>query len=198
MSEATYRIDLPITMKDRLKDKARELSVPVTTLVEQALEMVLGGDVKPIIRPREVTVEDAGEILLAHIEPGQASLIRDLCREHSRTPAEYILSYVYLAHERGETATMVGESVLTRESLLRDEAAADGTVCEQCGTALVDAKRGQRFCPDVDDGTESCGRKHSLAELHTRRAAKTKKADNSHAPTQVNVDVYRRAAQTLA
>lgn len=195
-----YRVDLPLTMKDRLKGKARELSVPVTALVEQALEMVLGGDVPPIIQPREMTVQDAGDLLLAHIEPGQASLIRDLCKEHDRHAYEYILSYIYLAHERGETATMVGETVMDRHSLARDEAAVTGAVCDWCKAVLVTPKRGQKFCPDPpeDSGEVSCGRKSTLADLHARRAAKTKKVDNSAAPTQVNLDVYRRASQTVA
>lgn len=193
-----YRIDLPLTMKDRLKEKARSLSVPVAALVEQALEMVLGGEVRPIVQPREVTAEDAGEILLSHVDPAQASLIRDLCKEHDRRAYEYLLSYVYLAHERGETATMVGETVMDRATVARDEAAPAGTTCEQCGKPLVSPRRGQRFCPDLDDGEASCGRKFSLAALHAARAAKTKKIDNSNAPSQVNVGVYLRAANTVA
>lgn len=192
----TYRLDLPLTMKDRLKDKARDLAVPVAKLVEQALEMLLGGEVQPIIRPRDVTLEDAGEVFLAHIEGSQAALIRDLCREHERTPAEYILSYVYLAHERGETATMVAETVLERQAspaTIRGE----GSVCEHCGTPLVQPHRGQRFCPDPDDGRPSCGRLHSLAVLHAHRASRTRGVDNRHAPTPQNVEVYRKAAQTL-
>ena len=192
----SYRVDLPLAMKDRLKDKARDLTVPVAKLVEQALEMVLGGDVQPIIRPRDITLEDAGELFLAHIEASQASLIRDLCKEHQRTPAEYILSYVYLAHERGETATMVGETVLERQMPLVQTAGSGA--CEFCGADLVEPKRGQRFCPDPppDSGIESCGRKHSLAELHARRAARTGKVNNEHAPTQQNVEVYLRAAKS--
>lgn len=196
----SYRIDLPLALRDRLKDKARELSVPVTKLVEQAVEMVLGGEVQPIMRPRDVTVREAGDVLLGHIDAAQASLIRDLCREHDRHAYEYLLSYVYLAHERGETATMVGETVLDRETTARDEAAVVGAVCEFCSAALVAPRRGQRFCPDPpeDSGIESCGRKHSLAELHARRAARTKTVDNRNAPPQQNVEPYIRAARSVS
>lgn len=193
----TYRLDLPLAMKDRLKDKARDLAVPVAKLVEQALDMVLGGEVQPIIRPREVTLEDAGELLLAHIEPGQAALIRDLCREHERQPYEYLLSYVYLAHERGETATMVGETVLERQVPTTGTPLTGALFCEQCRKPLSAPHRGQRFCPDPDDGTPGCGRQHSLAALHAHRASRTKGADNRNAPTPQNVEVYRRAAQEV-
>jgi len=193
----TYRVDLPLAQKDRLKAKARELAVPVVTLVEQAVEMILGGEVKPITTPREVTLEDAGEIFLAHIEPAQAALIRDLCREHARQPYEYVLSYVYLAHERGETATMVGETVLERQAPASGTAFTDALVCEHCGKPLAASKRGQRFCPDPDDGTAGCGRQHELARLHAHRAQRAKGGDNRNAPTPQNLDVYRRAAGTV-
>ena len=195
----SYRIDLPLAMRDRLKDKARELSMPVTKIVEQAVEMVISGEIQPpILRSRDVTVQEAGDVLLGHIDAAQASLIRDLCREHDRHAYEYLLSYVYLAHERGETATMVGETVLDRETVARDEAAVGGTACEFCGAALVAPRRGQRFCPDppADSGIESCGRKHSLVEMHARRAARTKTVDNRNAPTQQNVEPYIRAAKS--
>lgn len=199
MSERN-RITLPEGMKDRLKAKAAELAVPHEKLIEQALEMVLGGQVKPLVTNRTVSVEDAGEILLAHVEPAQAALILDLCRENHRKVFEYILSYVYLAHERGETATMVGESVLAAHTPAGADPLAGNTHCDHCRAPLVAPRRGQRFCPgpDPDDGTESCGRKHFLAEWRAHRAARTKHADNRHAPTPVNVEVFRRAAQSVA
>jgi len=192
-----YRVALPEPLKDRLKAKATGLGVPVQKLVEQTLEMLVGGEVTPLVAARTVTVEDAGEILLAHIEPSQASLILDLCRDTGRKPYEYLLSYVYLAHERGETAKLIGEQFLSANAPRVDEPMG-ATACEYCGTALVNPRRGQRYCPDPDDGTESCGRKASLAEMRGRRASRTRHADNRHAPSQVNVEVYRRAAQTLA
>lgn len=192
----TYKIDLPFTFRDRLKAKATELSVPVAKLVEQTMELLLTGEVTPIIRPREVTLEDAGTVFLAHMEESQASLIRELCKEHERRPHEYVLSYIYLAFERGETATMVSETVLERHGIRAEDSVA-GLRCEFCGTGLVNPRRGQRFCPDPEDG-EGCGRKHSLAELHKRRAARTGKPDNRNAPPQVDVKVYSRAAQSVA
>jgi len=198
MSEP-YKLILPTTMKERLRSKAQELGIDVTKMVEQTMEMLLEGEVKPIVQNRTVTVEDAGEILLAHIEPSQAALIMDLCRDTGRRPYEYLLSYVYLAHERGETAKLIGEQFLTA-SMPKGSAVEANTHCEyvECGRPLVNPRRGQRFCPDPDDGTPSCGRKHSLAELHAHRAARTRGANNTAAPTQVNVEVYRRAAQNLA
>ena len=191
------RLTLPTAMKDRLRAKAASLGVDVQKLVEQTLEMLLGGEVTPLVGARTVTVEDAGEILLAHIEPSQAALIMDLCRDHGRKPYEYLLSYVYLAHERGETAMLIGEQFLAANMPTAAEAQG-ASACEHCGTPPVNPKRGQRFCPDPDDGTESCGRKHSLAELHEHRAKRAGKADNRHAPSQVNVEVFRRAAQSVS
>ena len=91
---------------------------------------------------------------------------------------------------------MVAETVLERQVPLAT-IMGDGSVCEQCGKPLVQPHRGQRFCPDPDDGRLSCGRLHSLAVLHAHRASRTKWADNRHAPTAQNVEVYRKAAQTL-
>src|SRR3990167_749612 len=85
-----YRITLPTAMKDRLRTKATELGTDPQRLVEHTLEMLLGGEVKPLTAARRVTVEDAGEILLAHIEPSQAALILDICRGNGRKPYEYL------------------------------------------------------------------------------------------------------------
>lgn len=192
----TYKIDLPLSLRDRLKAKATELSVPVAKLVEQTMELLLTGEVKPIIRPREVTLEDAGEIFLGHMEESQAALIRELCKEHRRKPHDYVMSYIHLALERGETATMVSETVLDRYGVNAEEST--GSLrCEYCGNGLVNPRRGQRFCPDPEDG-EGCGRKHSLAELHKRRESRTRGINNTGAPTQQNIEVYRRAAQAVA
>src|SRR5262245_4607018 len=55
-----------------------------------------------------VTLDDAARTLLGHVPPPMAELITDLCAEHHRQPAEYLLSYAHLAYERGETALLLG------------------------------------------------------------------------------------------
>ena len=83
------------------------------------------------------------------------------------------MSYIHLAHERGETAVMASETVL--DEIAAPPAASPGQVaagatgtCLYCGGAFQAVRRGQKYCPDPEDGP-GCGRKAFLEDLHQRR-----------------------------
>lgn len=190
-----------LPFKDETLTGLRELSqrkgVPMVILVEQAVEALLTGTVTPITQPREVTLEDAADLLLQHMDAGQAALIKDLCAETGHQPSDYLLSYIFLAHERGETAHMIGEHVMVRQeaSAAALPALPGEAICDYCHKAFRSTRQGQKYCPDPDDGTESCGRRASLEALHWHRAKRLGNPNNEGAPRSKNIEVYRRAAQ---
>lgn len=154
--------------------------------------------------PDPPTLDEAADVILRHLPDHQRALILDCCAETGRQPIEYILSYIHLADERGETAMVMSEQ-------LRDEAIPAllppdrQGICEYdgCRKPFQPTKRGQRFCPEPEDGSESCGRKATLQDLHRRRPqgpaggvgpAKTQPP----VPMQLDTQVYQRAAGLLA
>lgn len=144
----------------------------LTEVVERALtEPSAGGLNGPVRSPqRPESLDEAADILLRHIPREQAELITDMCADNGNTPKDYLLAYIHLAHERGETATLVSEQ-------LRDDAGRPAPTlaapvagqCEFCGATFTAARRGQRFCPDPADATVSCGRLATLRDLHAKR-----------------------------
>lgn len=123
----------------------------------------------PIPSPRAVSLDDACEVILRVIDESQAALIRSLCQESRQSPSAYILSYIKLANERGETGVVTQEVMADRPvSLAPLESVA---TCQFCGKPFVPARAGQRFCPDLaDDGvTLSCGKRAHLEEVHGKR-----------------------------
>lgn len=196
------RVRIPDGMKARLDAKATELGIPTEQMLGQHLERLLGGEIQPIVAgAAEVTLDVAADIILKHLDPAQAALLLDLCRENGRKPHEYVLSYAHLAHERGETAQMVGEVVMERGDAPAAVMLANHQACAFCEKPFVPARRGQLYCPDPDDGSESCGRKASLATLRADRdarlprPARAEKGDvdqNRFAPRQVDTRAYRQ------
>jgi hypothetical protein len=121
-----------------------------------------------------VTLDEASAVFMAHIRPEQAELIRVLGAETGFTPANYLLGYAKVAHERGETAAMYDERVrYDRDTAGPQTVVPDldttGT-CEQCAAIFTPSRVKQRFCPDPDDGTVSCGRAWTLEhQIHPSR-----------------------------
>lgn len=123
------------------------------------------------------TPAGAADMILSLLPEAQRNLILDCAQEHGRPPLDFILSYCKLADERGETPTLVAESVAEDDDArLFPKSVGPSPIgqtarCEYepCGKTVTLTRRGQRFCPDPDDGTEGCGRKSTLAELHKRR-----------------------------
>ena len=163
--------------KDRLRVVADGRHVAMAEaaalLVMEALEPRPEGGSTTAEAPSPPSLDDAASLFLRHLPQDQADLIRELCLDNGARPWQYLMSYIHLAHERGETAVMASETVL--DEIAAPPAASPGQVaagatgtCLYCGGAFQAVRRGQKYCPDPEDGP-GCGRKAFLEDLHQRR-----------------------------
>jgi hypothetical protein len=123
-----------------------------------------------------LTPEGAAHIILEMLPKEQRDLIVDCAAEHERPVLDFILSYCKMAEERGETALLIAEGMLDDDT---GRPATPGPKivspigqiqpCDYCKKSFTVEKRGQKFCPDPDNGQPSCGRLSTLEELHRKR-----------------------------
>lgn len=188
-----------------LKQRAAAEGVSMNAFTSKFVEAALAGadHAPPSDIKGEITLDAAARKILEHADRGQAELILDLCEDVGREPADYLLSYLQLIHERGETATLMGERGATDTSVAKPVLGRETVAaCAYCHGEFKVERRGQKYCPDPEDG-ESCGRKAYLDDLHRRRpqspvavkpgAESRKPADFS--PPQVNTVQYQRVMQ---
>lgn len=135
------------------------------SLGHAASALILDGSSAP---GAPLTLDAAAIVLLQHLPPQHVELIRELCVENERRPVDYLLSYVRLAFERGETAVHIGDDTMVEAASGAVAAAippAASARCAHCGTEFVPARRGQQFCTDAH------GREASLGMIRQQRAA---------------------------
>ena len=196
--------EVPDGMKKRLIDLALEKGYEKPNgLIVEALERMLDGTPPSTeTAPAPPTLDAATSVFLAHIDPDQRNLLLSLCQETNAHPSDYLLSYVKLAHERGETSMLLSEQ--GRAGFTPDPVAyaAIGQgmtpTCQFCHQPFQATRPGQIYCPTAPEGEESCSRKAALAELRGKRDARltTKKDDKDVlAPKQVPQTVLRHLAQ---
>lgn len=155
-----YKIRISETRAAQLRQQADDLDITINTLIAQIVE----GDTTPVTAN---PADAAAAYFLDKLEPEHRKLIEDCCRETQSTPASYILGYIKLAHDQGNTAKMLPEALdPTRVAPV----ALSNKACEWCNAPLEDCNA--RFCPPPVEG-ESCGRQASLAAI---RAARRKNA----------------------
>ena len=199
-------VEVPDGMKRRLIDLsvAKGYEKP-NELVLTALEKVLAGDDEPVLPPPSVptvaplTLESASQVFLAHVDADQRNLILSLCQENHQQPWDYLLSYIKLAQERGETSTLLSEQ--SRGEILPDPGAmaaigqATISTCQFCGQTFQATRPGQIYCPTVAEGEESCSRKAGVAEIRAKRERRMadKKGDTVVAPRQIDVRLLQRS-----
>ena len=118
--------------------------------------------------------------------------------------AAYMLSHLHLVYERGETSYLMGEySEAVKAGTPADvNLLPESSTCEYCGGKFKPEKKGQRYCPPPDDGTEPCGRKASLEAIHKQRDVRTidmPGVDRPHynTPEQIQA-MLRTPSQVLA
>lgn len=206
------------TIEDGLKARLTELALERGVSRDELAGQALAAGLTPITQaaadaimespssvrsPVEPTLDDAADLILRHLPDHQRNLILDCCQETGRKPIEYLFSYIHIADERGETAMVMSEQMGDERvpALLRPEETA---MCAfgGCRKSFTPTKRGQRFCPEPEDGSESCGRKATLEELHRRRPQRRAETGLSPraqppAPMQVDTAIYQRAAGLL-
>lgn len=187
-------------VKEGLIRLAKERNYPtLNAMVEEILEQTVAGASPPS------DLDGAATVFLAHLDVGHQDLIRDLCKEHGASPADYLLTYIRLAYDRGEASSL--EPELRRAS---DEATPRKTargeiapgICGFCGKTFEPTKPGQKYCPDPDDGTPGCGRQATLRALHEHRASRKEPEsafgpNQQHAPPQQDLRQYVRAKETV-
>jgi hypothetical protein len=159
-----YKIKISEPRAVALRKQADELDISVNTLMAQIVE---GDTLGAPAAPREITFDDAASVFLGQLEPEHRKLIEDCAAETQRTPASYILSYIKLAHDQGNTAKAIPEAFDPTQKAVPAVALSNKS-CEWCQKPLED--RNARYCPAPDDGTEPCGRQASLHELRMKRS----------------------------
>lgn len=158
----------PITLSDDIatyyRVKAAERECKPTQVMAEVLTTHASG------LPAE-SEDAAAEVFLAKLDPEHRQAILDCVTETHLSAAHYILNYILLARDQGLTSVTLPEAALPVPLPAALEAS---KTCEFCAQPFTPTREGQRYCPDKDDGTESCGRKAGLAAL---RAARTKTMD---------------------
>lgn len=151
--------------------------------------------------PEPISLDAACRVVLQHIDRDQAELILDLCQDTGHVPADYLLSYCQLIRDRQETAMLFDQERWVDEAVAKPVLGRETQAsCEFCGAMFVVTRRGQRFCPDPDDGTEPCGRRAFLRDLHARRPAHRTRAATATtqpdlSPPQQDVVLMQRVLQ---
>ena len=159
-----------IAVSDKLKETITELAArenrSQTSVAEEAILSGLNGlSMLPSpATPAPTTLADAAAIFLRHLPVPMVELITEMCQTEHRQPAQYLLSYMKLAYDRGETSFFMPEDDLHVFFAHAGQSAPTlaPTVCEQCHATFAPTRLGQRFCPDPDDGSISCGRQNGL------------------------------------
>lgn len=161
-----YKIHIAESRAAELRKQADALGITVNTLMTQILEE------RVTLTP---SIDVAAGVFLSYLEPEHRKLILECADENKRSPAAYLMSYIQLARDRGETTLPVGEGLdpsLTAPLSAVPNAERSPSICEWCHHAFTPEREGQRYCPAPDDG-ESCGRQASLAALRATRAQKS-------------------------
>lgn len=176
-----YKIKISEPCAFELHKQADTLGITVNTLMAQLIEE------RATITP---SIDIAAGVFLSYLEPEHRKFITELATETKRSPAAYIMSYIKLAHDRGETAIPVAEAVDPSTQLplaFANGIEASPILCEWCQRPFTPAQDGQRYCPTPEQG-ESCGRQASLAAV---RAARNKKRSDAviPAPQIINYQV---------
>ena len=175
-----YKIKISEPCAVELRKQAESMGLTINTLMTQLIEE------RATVTP---SIDIAAGVFLSYLEPEHRKFIMELAEETKRSPAAYIMSYINLAHDRGETAVPVAEAVdpSTQPPLsLANGTAPSPTLCEWCQRPFTSTQEGQRYCPPPELG-ESCGRQASLAAI---RASRQKRSESSiPAPHIVNYEV---------
>ena len=161
-----YKIRISESRAGELRAQAEALDISINTLMAQIVE----NQTVPAPASRIASPDEAAAYFLDKLEPEHRKLIEDCSRETQSHPASYLLGYIKLAHDQGNTAKMLPEAPDPTRSQ-SSPVALSNTACEWCHAPLEN--RTARFCPEPADGTESCGRQASLAVI---RAARRKAA----------------------
>lgn len=164
-----YKIKISEPCAVELRKQADALGLTINTLMTQLIEE------RATITP---SIDVAAGVFLSYLEPEHRKFIMECADETHRSPAAYIMSYIQLAHDRGETQIPVAEAVdptLQLPLALANNLEPTLQSCEWCQRPFTPTQDGQRYCPTPDEG-ESCGRQASLAAV---RAARSKRSEPS-------------------
>lgn len=155
-----YKIRISESRAAALRAQADELDITINTLMAQIIEGETSG---PQV-PTPANPDTAAIYFLDQLEYEHRKLIEDCCKETKMHPASYILSYIKLAHDQGNTSKTLPEALDPTTRI--EPVALSNKTCEWCHTLLED--RNARFCPPPAEG-ESCGRQASMAALRASR-----------------------------
>lgn len=157
-----YKIKINESIAVELRKQADTIGITVNALMAQLVEE------KATLTP---SIEVAAHVFLSYLEPEHRKFIIDLAADAHRSPAAYIMSYIKLAHDRGETAIAVSELLdpsTTKPMGTVPNVEPVMSTCEWCQRPFTPQQEGQRYCPPPDEG-ESCGRQASLAAVRAKR-----------------------------
>lgn len=161
-----YKIKISEKRAAELRSQAEELDITINTLIAQIVE----GDTLAAPAQRDCTADEAAAFFLTQLEPEHRKLIEDCAHDTHSHPANYIMSYIKLAHDQGNTSKSLPEALEVVKPLTAPTVALGNKYCEWCQKPLEDQHA--RFCPAPEDGTEPCGRQASLFTIRANRRTK--------------------------
>ena len=201
MRSVHLRVSTDVSEQLRSQSLTLDISLGdvVTRLLEAPRTTVLPSDEGT--PPSPMDLNTAVSTLLQYLPKEYGEQLIDQTRETGIPPAAYLLSQLKLVRERGEASFVEGEFIEALPSRHIPVELPKSVPCEYCGQPFEPARRGQRFCPQPTDGTESCGRKASLAQIHATRPPTAYPGSEQFGPRQLSqtqMDMMMAAKQRVS
>lgn len=162
----------------------------VVEMVQDALSAPARSAPPAPLAPRDITLHEAAEVILAHLAPDHRTLLLAIAADLGHPVEAFIMSYCHIAYDRGETAMVLGDRI--PDGPARAVVNQPPSGCEMCGKPI---KCGTRYCPEPDDGTPGCGRQAGLRIMHQKRPPEGRRTRVGIEPPQHDVVARQRLVQ---
>lgn len=184
-------VDVPDDLLTQAKAAAEGEGIEFSALAARAILNELTTPAVPAPPPPAVTEDGIADHFLARLDPVKARMITTVTRDRGSRPYEAFLAWILKAADQGESAAMA----IPGRDLARAANVAivplGSAECQWCTRTFALTNPGQIYCPDPDDGTESCGRQAMKAEMRAKRGEIAD--DRPYAPTQQPVEAIAKA-----
>jgi len=147
------------------KSPKRHFATIVQQLMEEAAANVA---LTPPIPVSPTNIEDACRMIVSCLDPEHRDLIHQLAKDTQRPVTSFIMSAILRAREQGAVADTLGPWTDATVAAL-ESPPPDQSECQYCHRYFVPVTKGQQFCPPPADGSDSCGRKHLVAQMRATR-----------------------------
>ena len=168
-TQLRIRGDIEQLVRQRKAETGQSLNEILCEWVEAGATDLPDGAMPP-------TLEHAAYVFLEALDDDHRRILLDNVDEHKRTLAEYMVSAIKLAHDRGETAYLMPDAAMPADvifdKLTTPTSQQSELVCQrpECGRLIARpyVRPDQRFCHPPDEG-ESCGRLYEQGRINAQR-----------------------------